>query len=561
MRDPRIDEEWLRNGREIGRAAYPRTDARMRAGEHETGKPLSIAANTAKRHLRTVVEDVREAYALGDDLDLVRDLVLRASEERVRSFGIIKRYDPFNPSLLHNMFIGHPGPRAFQDIVDMLAWSILFDVRAVARTEMGLPPADRYGDQVIDDLASWAGASSGTGRYDIAVPKLFERWPSLVAAPEATRQAAFEEYVRTWDRRRDRIYGKRDDSGRGMVCMWSFEAAAFAFLFDVDDSNVRDVGDYPGELVDYRRAMRVKDAARAASFEAVREKLVTRLHGEEPLSVLRLELVEQGLESALPVAGPMAEDVLFGAAIETEDSFTEVTQDMLDSWGVDLKTVLTAARENAPRQLDGIRGNGDGTYLFTDDKLTTAVVSDARILDRLAVRGDPLLLPLARTKTYLTGSEDVKGLRTVARAANKVLDEGSAALISCELFAPQDIFLDPVRWPDSVAQDADVAMVPRKFRTQLYARQARALAPNGIPIAEAQLVRRPDGSPWTVATWIAGALMHLPKVDEYLIVREDGTVEPMLFATFWYNWGDQILIVGGSNPPLYEVHSQMVPEI
>ena len=114
-------------------------------------------------------------------------------------------------------------------------------------------------------------------------------------------------------------------------------------------------------------------------------------------------------------------------------------------------------------------------------------------------------------------------------------------------------------WPTEVAASPEVGLLQRRFRTILQARQKRAIdiGWDGVPVAEAQLVTRPDGSPWTIATWMSGTHTWLPVVDEYLLVRDDGSVEPIPMEKFLHNWAHRLEVTG--NPRLYRVFDDLAP--
>lgn len=296
------------------------------------------------------------------------------------------------------------------------------------------------------------------------------------------------------------------------------------------------------------------------SFDVARDALRLRLHGEVPLAVLQLELESAGAESAYPKVDPFG-IVRYGVAVETAGAVVDVSEAMLAQWGVTSPPVFQAAIANLRgRDVSDIRRIGEGTYVFGDEAFSAGVVADPKMIDQFPVNGLPVLLAVAREGVFLTGSDDLDGMHVAADLGEKMLAAG-AHPVSVTPLTVSDIFWSDQdwSWPAEVARSREVQLLQRRFRTILQARQKRAIdiGWDGVPVAEAQLVARPDGAPWTVATWVAGTQMWLPVVDEYLLTRDDGTVTPIPFETFMYNWSQRIHVTG--TPPLYQVPADLNP--
>jgi hypothetical protein len=87
-------------------------------------------------------------------------------------------------------------------------------------------------------------------------------YPSLAAAPWHNSHLAID-----------------DDSCGGYFGYWAIEAAAVAYLLDLDDSSFRDHLVYPKDLVDYARTI---DAAAESSSPTTRDHSGARVEGGQP---------------------------------------------------------------------------------------------------------------------------------------------------------------------------------------------------------------------------------------------------------------------------------------
>ena len=297
-----------------------------------------------------------------------------------------------------------------------------------------------------------------------------------------------------------------------------------------------------------------------ASFASAKSALKLRLHGEIPLAILQIELETTGAESAYPVVDDFG-IVRCGVAVETPDAFIDVNNDMIANWGVSSRELFQAAKENhRGRDVTDIRRIGEKTYVFGDESFSAAVALYPSMVRQFPVDGDPVLIPVARQGVFLTGSHDLEGLRTAAALGDKLLVSG-ATPVSVTPLTISDIFWSDQdwSWPTEVAASPEVGLLQRRFRTILQARQKRAIdiGWDGIPVAEAQLVTRPDGSPWTIATWMSGTHTWLPVVDDYLLVRDVGSVEPIPMEKFLHSWAHRLEVTG--NPRLYRVFDDLAP--
>jgi hypothetical protein len=228
----------------------------MRKGHDGVGKDLAVAAGFAEQVSHDVVELARHSYTQGCDVDDFRDLVRQASLLREEAFGVLLRREGDYPGNLWNGY----GFRdevlgSYRDTVDMLSWAVLLRDRSVAEAEYGLPHVRQFGDEVLDTLASFAGLTvADPPRDHLAIPPFWERWIAVVAASPAQRPALFDDYVRGWRDRfvtAGRMAPAGDEYDKGA---WCFDGAALAVGLDLDDSGVRDVPEYPADLVDHARS-------------------------------------------------------------------------------------------------------------------------------------------------------------------------------------------------------------------------------------------------------------------------------------------------------------------
>ena len=260
VRDPRVNGELIREALDSKEQRHAARRARVESAVLATDKKtVDIGAGFGSTLAGDGVRAVRYAYALGEGTDRLHELVARAATERVLCFSVMERYDAeFYPGSLGNTYgFDQHNFATFQDSVDMLSWAVLFADPAVGAAEYGLPSVTRWGDAVLDSLALFAGVADVVPREHVAVPQLWAPWLRMLECAPDERAAALEAYVRPWREigLRDfggRIPGSDNDTGR-----WCFDAAAIAVALDIDDSGVRDVPEYPGDLVDYRRGLTV----------------------------------------------------------------------------------------------------------------------------------------------------------------------------------------------------------------------------------------------------------------------------------------------------------------
>ncbi|MDQ1215385.1 hypothetical protein [Microbacterium arborescens] len=280
------------------------------------------------------------------------------------------------------------------------------------------------------------------------------------------------------------------------------------------------------------------------SFDEARDRLRLRLHSVDELGILQADLDRRRALTAFPAVSPdTGLDLVLGVALDMGEGVVDVTDEVLSvRWGVDHVTAVRAARENvAGRQFSGISRVTEALFLLRDEEFIAAAVLDPGMLDSFSVNGELLLLPLAKDVALLTGTSDISGMLSAAELANRALAAGADPLSASPLVR-DDVAWVPYTWPDAIAGHGIVGELERRYRTIMYERQAAVIETEGHHLAEAQFVRRPDGLPWTVATWSMGQDTLLPVVDELLAVAGNGTVTPLDFASFLRSFSHRIVI-------------------
>lgn len=259
VRDSRVNEGHIRSALDSQEGRHAKRLARVEAGIGASDvKTAGIAEGFAKTLAGNVVDAVRFEYALGAGFDDLRALLSRAAAVRTLCFSVMARYDAeFSPGSLSNTYAFGPNRYGtYRDSIDMLSWSVLLHDPAVGAAEYGLPSVQRWGDAVMDELATFAGVPDVVPRDRMAVPQVSVAFQEILDLVPGERAAALDRYVRSWRKNVLSHFGGREPGSEYDEGEWCFDAAAAAVALDIDDSSVRDVPEYPGDLVDYSRGWR-----------------------------------------------------------------------------------------------------------------------------------------------------------------------------------------------------------------------------------------------------------------------------------------------------------------
>lgn len=277
------------------------------------------------------------------------------------------------------------------------------------------------------------------------------------------------------------------------------------------------------------------------TFEQARDSLVLRVWGETAWYVREKELWAQGLLPAAAYVGWLPGRVGLGAAVQVNEGLIDLAFRDLQRWGVEMPAVLRAAHERSfGRDFTQLTQLREGTYLLGDEQIIGSALFDPNFLLRFQVRGALVLVPISRTATVLTGSEDMDGLLAAIDVADRAIGP-DAPLISLDPLESQHDAWEPAAWPEKVLQHPLYRSARHRFDAALYNRQSRALAHTPGEFPEVQVMQRADGQVVSISAWTRGTRAFLPVVDDILVVGHDGTVTPVPFPTFAHRAGDRFV--------------------
>ena len=161
-----------------------------------------------------------------------------------------------------------------------------------------------------------------------------------------------------------------------------------------------------------------------ADYESARQSLMPIIRDPAFNSLLRLE--DMLKDSASPdfshAAQPIAEGLNAGLACDTPHSLIYVNMHKLNSWGVTFAQALQAAKDNLRSRTDpnGLVQQRPGTFLGDwKDSYDSSRMLLTEYLDRLPLKGDPVVFIPNRDRIWITGSSDAEGLEQALRAGKE----------------------------------------------------------------------------------------------------------------------------------------------
>ncbi|MDD0977003.1 PoNi-like cognate immunity protein [Pseudomonas fontis] len=150
-------------------------------------------------------------------------------------------------------------PDAYQYILWLISLATLFDIPErmpnIARWVNHLPEENH--DPLLFQLFARAGVSYPCGRLIHTKP--YAELQAALNATGDTQQQLISRYLKHWYSNMKNCYwhGRDRRQSAGFFGYWAFEAGMVTVLWNVDDSNYRDLPYYPKDLVDYARAKHV----------------------------------------------------------------------------------------------------------------------------------------------------------------------------------------------------------------------------------------------------------------------------------------------------------------
>ena len=137
-----------------------------------------------------------------------------------------------------------------------------------------------------------------------------------------------------------------------------------------------------------------------------------------------------------PEFRPLAGLFAMSLVVDLPDQEIDVGAAELAAWNVDFDRLLQRARTNLLARCgeEGFQCLGPGRYRSTwRDNLDGSRILLPGLLQRLPLRGDPVVLLPSRDTLLVVGSEDRKGLEWALKGALEFLDEHPRSLNGCPL--------------------------------------------------------------------------------------------------------------------------------
>ncbi len=140
-------------------------------------------------------------------------------------------------------------------VLTLISWGIIFDAPAALFQKIADHMHSNGEDALIETLLS-TKLKDRTTTDKLIYPKSFELLYRATQAKGAEQATLVKEYLDSWYKNmKDFInYDSHKAKGEGgFEGYWSFEAAAVAVLYNIDDSSFRDMDFYPKDMADFAR--------------------------------------------------------------------------------------------------------------------------------------------------------------------------------------------------------------------------------------------------------------------------------------------------------------------
>jgi hypothetical protein len=254
-------------------------------------------------------------------------------------------------------------------------------------------------------------------------------------------------------------------------------------------------------------------------FASARDGLIPELQARSAH-----ELTRQTSPSSCAAALPIAENLVVCIHYEGERRRHACSEAMLDHWGLTPERALAIALENLQMRTTAQLVEGpSGTYRSPPEDPSGATLLLLESLIRsVPVRGQPVIMVPARNVLFLSGSDDPKGLQTIA-------DMAFHSIRATRTLSGSPLALGPGGWtrysPADGALQSRLRLVEIPVELQDYVAQKplleALLRQNGarVQVGDAVLGTTPDQRPYTWCTWAEGRDCLLPHVDYIQLVR------------------------------------------
>lgn len=150
-----------------------------------------------------------------------------------------------------------------------------------------------------------------------------------------------------------------------------------------------------------------------------------RLYGAAELDAL----ARRGHADDVPRTTPAGGDVFVGVDV-VGDGRTSVSMAQARAWyerdDVRFPALVRDAARRAPFGTE--ERHGDSAVIVDEEQAAAFLVNrahSARVIERLAMRGDTVVVPLAATQTIVTGGDDESGIALAVDRAEALIDSGA----------------------------------------------------------------------------------------------------------------------------------------
>jgi hypothetical protein len=291
-------------------------------------------------------------------------------------------------------------------------------------------------------------------------------------------------------------------------------------------------------------------AAKASLMPVVRDaayyslsRLLTRKHKSEDTE---LEWQSEKFASGL----------VLGLAYDTEHSITSINQKLLTEWGVDIKEAFTAAKDNLWEKTDPSKMVGqNGVYMAEwHDSYDSSRMMLTELIYRLQVDGDPIAFVPNRDAFWVTGKDNLPGLRAVMKA-------GSESHFNLGHSLSPDLYvLVDGKWELYIPEDAELKSQWRLTRMRRdyldYDQQKKLLdqihedTGEDYFVASYTVFERPDKTHQSICVWTRDVDSSLPKTDAIAFILDAESKD-----MFVVPWERAVEVVGG----LLHEESELIP--
>ena len=253
----------------------------LRKWSTDQALPLEMRASYARQLADTLLSNAVRAYTAGESIASMRDNLGAVVSAYVDAARIDREWEqqPLAP-LFDFAYLDD-----YQIVLSLVSLPILLhreellpDVHSLFKG--GAPDGQ---DALVEELLGKFLPDRpflGTGYHDdLCVPLL----NATAEAPADEKQADVESYLKAWYKGMrgtgwyDSHKKQSSEGDAGYVGYWAFEAAAIAYLHDIDDAPFRDHLVYPKDLAGFARSM-----PRQTVGEATAGQAATRCEGGQP---------------------------------------------------------------------------------------------------------------------------------------------------------------------------------------------------------------------------------------------------------------------------------------